>query len=95
MNSGPKTCSVISRKRQNDECPLNVNPVTHVFKVDILYGPINVCGIIKHRSERVEHIKSKSGASVHFVTTRVREKLDVFFRFSTIPFISFECTIIY
>lgn len=32
----------------------------YVYSVDILYGPTKVCGVIKHRTGRVEHIKGKS-----------------------------------
>ncbi|XP_025413589.1 uncharacterized protein LOC112685801 [Sipha flava] len=35
------------------------NAGDHKFKVDIQYGPISVCGVIKHRSERIDHIKKK------------------------------------
>ncbi|KAL4149925.1 hypothetical protein QTP88_003776 [Uroleucon formosanum] len=29
------------------------------YKVDILYGPTKVCGVLKHRTTRVEYIKEK------------------------------------
>jgi len=28
------------------------------YTVDVLYGPTNICGFIKHRSTRIENIKS-------------------------------------
>ncbi|XP_015373262.1 PREDICTED: UPF0728 protein v1g117062-like [Diuraphis noxia] len=30
-----------------------------VYTIDVLYGPTKVCGVLKHRTTRVEHIKEK------------------------------------
>lgn len=30
-----------------------------VYTVDILYGPTKVCGTIKHRTGRIEHVKGE------------------------------------
>lgn len=29
----------------------------YVFTVDILYGPTKVCGVVKHRTGRIEDVK--------------------------------------
>ncbi|XP_060880144.1 UPF0728 protein v1g117062-like [Metopolophium dirhodum] len=38
---------------------LSVNDKGRKYKVDVLYGPTKVCGVLKHRTTRVEHIKEK------------------------------------
>lgn len=106
MNSESETCTVICRNIENNShvtqtCHIGCSDKTadglkpfigdYKFRVDIMYGPINVCGIIKHRSERVKHIKGTSVASVNIlrITTRVREKSFVFFRKFQLLYCSF------
>lgn len=31
----------------------------YVYTIDILYGPTNVCGAVKHRTGRIDHVKGK------------------------------------
>ncbi|CAI6369491.1 unnamed protein product [Macrosiphum euphorbiae] len=38
---------------------MEISNAGHRYKVDILYGPTKVCGVLKHRTTRVEHIKEK------------------------------------
>ncbi|XP_022169720.1 UPF0728 protein v1g117062-like [Myzus persicae] len=53
---------------------LLVNDDGHRYTVDILYGPTKVCGVLKHRTTRVEHIKEKLEKLGFYV--RLRRILD-------------------
>lgn len=59
-----QTCRIECLDKTSDGEKSNAGD--HIFKIDILYGPISVCGVIKHRSERIEHIKGRSNENVSY-----------------------------
>ncbi|XP_008179418.1 UPF0728 protein v1g117062-like [Acyrthosiphon pisum] len=52
-------CVLPPSEMENSNRMSDVNDNGRRYKVDILYGPTIVCGVLKHRTTRVEHIKEK------------------------------------